>query len=176
MVLTTEWSMLGQAYVGSSYGDLYIRVYGRCVSQDDMTLTSTVQYQARIYFTGSSWIYDGGGNGSISGTGATAAGFTATAQYPSGETPLETIQGTVTHDPDTGTASVTASANLNYPNWPNWSATASGTASLPTIDVATLHLGVNSQWQKATPYVGVNGTWKKCKAYLGVNNTWKKGV
>lgn len=175
MTLTTEWQMVAQALLGNSYGNVYIRTYARCISQDEINLTSTVQYQARIYYSGSSWILDGGGYGTISGSGATSAGFTATQQYPSGETPLETITGTVTHDQDTGEASITTSAALVYPNW-SWSATASGSANLPTIDVSTLRLRVNGNWVKAKPYLRVNGAWKQCKAYLRVSGNWKKGV
>lgn len=175
MTLTTEWQMLNQAYLGSSYGDLYIRIYARYISQDETNLTSTVQYQARAYFSGGSYIYDNGGNGNVAGTGATTTSFSAGGQLPSGETPLATIQGVVNHNADTGEASISASATLNYLNW-SWSATASGSANLPTIETATLHLGVNGVWKKATPYLGVNGTWKKCKAYLGVSGNWKKGV
>lgn len=175
MALTTSWQMLGQAYLGNSYGNLYIRIYARYVSQDETNLTSKVQYQARAYYDGYDYIVDGTGNGTVTGSGASSSNFSAGSQIPVGETPLATIEGTVNHDPDTGTASVSCSATLNYPLW-GWSATASGTASLPTIDVATLHLGVSGTWKKATPYLGVNGTWKKCKAYLGVNGSWKKGV
>lgn len=177
MTLTTSWQMLGNAHVGTdSYGyPLYIRIYARYTSQDENNLTSTVQYQARAYYQGYDYIVDGQGNGSVSGTGATTTSFGAGFQIPVGETPLATIEGVVNHDPDTGTATVSCSATLNYPLW-YWSATASGSANLPTIDVATLHLGVNNSWKKATPYLGVNGSWKKCKAYLGVNGNWKKGV
>lgn len=175
MTLTTEWQMLNQAYLGSSYGDLYIRIYARYVSQDETNLTSIVQYQATAYFSGSSWIRDDTGNGNVTGTGASTQTFSGVGTLPSGETPLVTTQGIVNHNPDTGEASISASATLNFPLW-SWSATASGTANLPTIETATLHLGVSGVWKKATPYIGVNGTWKKCKAYLGVSGNWKKGV
>jgi len=175
MTLTTSWQMVSQAKLGNSYGDFYIRIYARYTSQDENNLTSAVQYQARGYYSGNTYILDTGSNGTVSGSGATSANFSRSARYPSGETTLATINGTVNHNADTGEASITCSAKLNFPNW-NWSATASGSADLPTIDVATLHLMDNSTWKKATPYLMVNGTWKKCKAYLGVNGSWKKGV
>lgn len=175
MTLTTSWQMLGQAKLGNSYGDIYIRIYGRYVSQDETNLTSKVQYQARGYYNGNTYIRDRGSNGSISGTGATTQSFSRYDDYPNGEVTLATIEGTVTHDSTTGAASITASATLNFPNW-SWSATASGSADLPVIDVATLHLRVNGAWKKATPYVRVNGVWQKAKAYLRVNGSWKKGV
>lgn len=170
-----QWYMLGQAYLGNSYGDLYIRIYARWVSQDETNLTSLVQYQARTYYNGYDYIYDGGGNGTLSGTSATTSSFNAGFQIPVGETPLATIEATVSHDENTGAASVSASAYLSYPNF-QWSATASGSANLPTIDISTLRIGVNGSWKKAKPYLRVNGAWKQCKAYIGVNNSWKKGV
>lgn len=175
MTLTTSWQMLGQAKLGNSYGDMYIRIYGRYVSQDETNLTSKVQYQARGYYNGNTYILDQAANGNISGTGASSEDFTRSSSFPSGETTLATIEGTVSHDSTTEAVSITASAYLNFPNW-GWSATASGSADLPTIDVATLHLRVNNVWKKATPYIRVNGVWQKAKAYLRVNGSWKKGV
>lgn len=175
MTLTTEYQMLAEKYLGYSYGSLYIRIYARYTSQDEINLTSTVQYQARAYFSGSSYIYDANSSGTITGTGATSQNYSKSSRYDPGETTLATITGTVTHDATTGEASVSASASLNFPNW-SWSETASGTANLPTIDISTLRFGINNQWVKATPYLAINGQWVKCKAYLGVNNQWKKGV
>lgn len=174
MTLTKSYQLLKEAYLGSSYGDLYIRIYAKYSEQDENALTSTVQYQARAYFSGN-YIYDAGSNGTVSGTGATSSNYSKSSNYERGETVLGTITGTVSHNPDTGQASVTASASLSFPNW-GWGNTASGSADLPTIETSTLRLGVNNQWVKATPYLGVNGQWVKCKAYLGVNNSWKKGV
>lgn len=176
MELTTIWQMLNQAYLGTdSYGaKMYIRIYARYTEQNENNLTTTVQYQARSYFDKNWSIYDRQSNGSISGTGATTSSFSRSADYTGGEISLATIEGTVNHDENTGEASITASATLNFPNW-GWSATASGSATLPTIETSTLRIGVNGSWKKATPYLGVNGVWKKCKAYLGVNGSWKKG-
>lgn len=174
MTLTTSWQRVAEAYLGNSAGDLYIRVYARYTSQDDTTLKSTVQYQARAYFSGN-YIWDVGSNGTLTGTGATSKNYSKSDNYNNGETTLATIEGTVTHDQDTGQASVSTSASLNFPNW-SWSATASGSADLPTIDVSTIRLRVNGTWKKAIPYLRVNGTWKKCKAYLRVSGSWKKGV
>ncbi len=174
MTLTKSYQMLKQAYLGSSYGDLYIRIYAKYSEQDETNLTSTVQYQARAYFSGN-YIYDAGSSGTVSGTGASSSSYSKSSRYESGETVLGTITGTVSHNAETGEASITASASLNFPNW-GWSNTATGTADLPVIETSTLRLGVNNQWVKATPYLGVNGAWVKCKAYLGVNGNWTKGV
>ena len=177
MELDENWQKLDEALLGTDNygGKMYIRVYARLTGQNESALTSTVQYQARSYFDKNWTMYDRQSNGSISGTGATTETFTKSSDYGGGETQLATITGTVNHDPDTGTASISTSATLNFPNW-GYSATATGTATLPTIEVSTLRFGDSNQWKKATPYLGVNGTWKKCKAYLGVNGTWKKGV
>lgn len=169
-----QWYMLDQKYLGSSYGDLYIRIYARWTSQNENNLTTAVQYQARAYFSGN-WILDQNSSGSISGTGASSSSYSKSDRYNNGETTLKTIEGTVSHNPDTGEASVSASASLNFPNW-SWGNTASGSATLPTIDVSTLRLRVNNTWIKAKPYLRVNGSWKQCKAYLRNNSSWKKGV
>lgn len=174
MTLTKSYQMLKQAYLGSSYGDLYIRIYAKYSEQDETNLTSTVQYQARAYFSGN-YIYDAGSSGTVSGTGASSSSYSKSSRYESGETVLGTITGTVSHNAETGEASITASASLNFPNW-GWSNTATGSADLPIIETSTLRLGVNNEWVKATPYLGVNGAWVKCKAYLGVNGNWTKGV
>lgn len=175
MTLTTSYQKLAEAYLGNSYGDTYIRIYAKYSEQNENTLQSTVQYQARAYYGGRSYIRDRNSYGTVSGTGASSSNYSRYDDYPSGETVLGTIEGTVSHNPDTGRASVTASASLVFPNW-GWSNTATGSADLPVIETSTLRLGVNNVWKKATPYLGVNGVWKKCKAYLGVNNSWKKGV
>ena len=174
MTLTKSYQLLKEAYLGSSYGNLYIRIYAKYSEQDENNLTSTVQYQARAYFSGN-YIYDASSNGTVSGTGASSSSYSKSSNYTNGETVLGTITGTVSHNPDTGEASITASASLNFPNW-GWSNTATGSADLPVIETSTLRLGVNNQWIKATPYLGVNGVWVKCKAYLGVNGNWTKGV
>lgn len=174
MELTTSWQKLAEKKLGSSYGDLYIRIYARYTTQNENALTTTTQYQARAYFSGN-WILDQNSSGSISGTGATSASYSKSDRYNNGETTLKTIEGTVSHDPDTGEASITTSASLNFPNW-GWSQTATGTATLPTIDVSTLRLRVNGSWVKAKPYLRINGSWVQCKAYLRDSGSWKKGV
>lgn len=174
MTLTKSYQMLKQAYLGNSYGDLYIRIYAKYSEQDENNLTSTVQYQARAYFSGN-YIYDAGSNGTVSGTGATSSNYSKSSRYEKGETVLGTITGTVHHNAETGEASITASASLNFVNW-GWSNTATGSADLPPIETSTLRLGVNGSWVKATPYIAINGQWVKCKAYLGSNGEWKKGV
>ena len=175
MTLTTSYQKVAEAYLGYSYGSFYIRIYAKYSSQDETNLTSTVQYQARGYFSGNSYILDQQSNGTITGTGATSQNYSRSSSYPSGETVLATIEGTVSHNAETGEGSCSMSASMNFPNW-GWSNTATGSADLPVIETSTLRLGVNNVWKKATPYLGVNGVWKKCKAYLGVNNSWKKGV
>lgn len=183
MTLTKNYQMLGQAYLGNSYGDLYIRIYAKLNSQNEANLQSSVTYQSRLYFSGNSYIISQGQTQVVtSGTGATST-TTGWRNFESrqdgycysGETIVKTITGTVQHDEE-GKATVSASALFTSNGSWGWSGTASGSATVPTIETSTLRLGVNNQWVKATPYLGVNGSWVKCKAYLGSNGQWKKGV
>lgn len=128
--LTTSYQMLAQKYLGNSYGDLYARVYAKYTEQDIANNRTKVQYEARAYFTGS-YILDKQGAGKISGTSATSVSASCT-KPTEGETVIATTSAVwVTHGSD-GKKSISASAYLSFPNW-GWSATATGTADLPTI-------------------------------------------
>lgn len=129
--LTTSYQKLGEAYLGTSGGSLYIRVYAKYSEQDTTNNRTKVQYQARAYYNGGSYILDSQSSGNVSGTSASTSSFSRSSSYPSGETTLGTTEAWVSHNTD-GTKSISASAYLNFPNW-GWSATASGSASLPTI-------------------------------------------
>ena len=129
MVLTKEYQLLDEKYLGNSYGDLYVRLYAKYSEQDLINNKTKVQYQSRAYFSGN-YIYDQQGTGNVSGTSATTV--TGSCTYPTkGETTIATTEGWVTHNQD-GTMSVSASATLNFPNW-GWSQIAEGSAELPTI-------------------------------------------
>ena len=133
--LTKEWQMLKQEFLGNSHGDLYIRIYARYTNQDIDNLKTTVQYEARAYFSGG-WIQDDVGNGNVSGTGAPTIGFSNMGRVNSGEKTLASTEGVVYHDPSTGDASITASATLSLPSWTDWgrpTKTATGSATLPNI-------------------------------------------
>lgn len=173
MELTTNYQMLNQAYLGNSYGELYVRIYAKYSERDEDNNRTKVQYQARAYYSGNTYIADIGGNGNVNGTSASQVSGSCT-NVPSGEYTFATTEAWVEHNED-GTKSISASAYLNMPNW-GWNNTASGTATLPPYDIGILRIGVNGEYKKAKAYLGVNGSWKKCKVYLGVNNTWKKGV
>lgn len=128
-VLTTDYERLGQTYLGSSYGDLYIRIYAKYSEQKIADNKTKVHYQARAYFSGS-WIKDNQGSGSVYGTSATTVSGACT--YPEkGETIIATTEAWVEHNSD-GKQSISATASLNFPNW-GWSANAEGSADLPTI-------------------------------------------
>ena len=135
--LTTSYQMLDQKLLGTDdYGaKLYIRIYAKYSEQDITNNRSKVQYQARAYFDKSWSIWDRQSNGSVSGTSATTKTFSRSADYGSGETTLDTTEAWVSHNND-GTMSISASANLKFPNW-GWNNTASGTADLPTIPRAS---------------------------------------
>lgn len=173
MQLTTDYQKLAEAYLGNSYGDLYVRIYAKYSERDEDNNRTKVQYQARAYYSGSTYIADGAGTGNVSGTGASQVSGSCT-NVSSGEYTIATTEAWVSHEED-GTKSISASAYLNMPNW-GWSNTASGSAILPPYDIGIFRLGVSSEYKKAKAYLGVNGAWKKCKVYLGVNGTWKKGI
>lgn len=128
--LTTSYQMLAQKYLGNSYGDLYVRIYAKYIEQDVANNRTKVQYQARAYFSGN-YIIDRQASGSVSGTNAASVTGSLT-RIDGGEVTIATTDATwVTHNND-GKKTVSASAYLNFPNW-GWSATAAGTADLPTI-------------------------------------------
>lgn len=128
MELTTSYQKIAEAYVGSSGGDLYVRSYAKYSQQDVANNRTYVHYEATAHFTGS-YIYDQQGNGSIGGTGCN----TVTGNFSSvtGDITIANTEGWITHNAD-GTKSIDVVAKLNFPNW-GWSATASGTATLPTL-------------------------------------------
>ena len=137
ITLTTSYQKLNtsDAYLGTdSYGhSLYVRVYAKYSERDIVNNKTKVQYQARAYFNGG-YIDDGQGNGSVSGTNATAKSGNIT-RANTGETIIATTEAWVPHNSN-GTKSISASATLRFPNW-GWSATASGSANLPTIPRAS---------------------------------------
>lgn len=131
--LTKNWQKIDQTYLGSSGGDLHVRIYARYTEQDIANNKSYVEYQARTYFTGN-YIYDQQGTLSVNGTGIIKK--TESAPTPkNGETYTVTSGAWITHN-NNGSKSVSCSAELNFPNW-GWSGTASGTADLPTIPRAS---------------------------------------
>lgn len=132
--LSTSYQRLGQAYVGSSGGSLYVRIYAKYSEQDIANNRTKVQYQARTYYENGTYIYDMQGNGSVSGTGASTQTGSAT-RPTTGEQVIATTEGWVTHNND-GNKNISCSATLNFPNW-GWSKTANGSASLPTIPRAS---------------------------------------
>lgn len=133
--LTTSYQLLKEAYLGNSYGNLYIRIYAKYSEQDITNNRSKVQYQARAYYSGNSYILDQQSSGNVKGTSASQVNYSRSSSYPSGETTLGTTEAWVSHNND-GTMSISASAYLNFPNW-GWSNTATGTADLPTIPRAS---------------------------------------
>lgn len=132
--LTTNYQLLEQKYIGTSGGNLYVRLYAKYSEQDVANNRTKVQYQARIYYENSTYIYDGAGTIAVSGDGASyqSAGCT---RPTTGESVILTTEGWVTHNND-GTKSVSGSASINFPNW-GWSGTATATATLPTIPRAS---------------------------------------
>ncbi|MBR0471697.1 MAG: hypothetical protein IJI98_03245, partial [Methanosphaera sp.] len=88
--LTTSYQKLGEAYLGNSYGNLYIIIYAKYSEQDITNNRTKVQYQARAYFSGNSYILDQQSSGNVKGTSASQVNYSRSSSYPSGETTLGT--------------------------------------------------------------------------------------
>ena len=144
--LTTSWQLIDQTYLGTSGGNLYVRLYARYSEQDITNNRTYVYYQARSYYENSTYIRDDQGTIAVSGTGASyqSAGCT---RPTTGESVSVTTSGWVSHNSD-GTGSASGSATINFPNW-GWSGTASGSFTLPTIPRA-------SEVACSSPYIGDN--------------------
>lgn len=144
--LTTSWQLIEQKYIGTSGGNLYVRLYARYSEQDITNNRTYVYYQARSYYENSTYIQDNQGTIAVSGTGASyqSAGCT---RPTTGESVSVTTSGWVSHNSD-GTGSASGSATINFPNW-GWSGTASGSFTLPTIPRA-------SEVACSSPYIGDN--------------------
>lgn len=142
MQLTYNYQMLGQAYLGNSAGDLYIRIYAKINSQNTATNTSNISYQSRLYFSGGYIISQGQTKVEMRGT---SINNTTTnwqnfegrqnGRFNNGETVVKTITTTIQHD-SSGNASINASAIFSSVGSWGWSGTASGTATLPTLHKA----------------------------------------
>lgn len=144
--LTTSWQYLGQKYIGTSGGNLYVRLYARYSEQDIANNRSYVYYQARSYYENSTYIQDQQGTIAVSGTGADYQSASCT-RPTTGESVSVTTSGWVTHNDD-GKKSVSGSATINFPNW-GWSGTVSASADLPRIPRA-------SEVSCSSPYIGDN--------------------
>lgn len=144
--LTTSWQYLGQKYIGSSGGNLYVRLYARYSEQDIANNRTYVYYQARSYYENSTYIQDDGGTIAVSGTGTSYQSVSCT-RPTTGESDSVTTSGWVYHNNE-GKASVTGNASISFPNW-GWSGTASASADLPQIPRAS---GVAC----SSPYIGDN--------------------
>ena len=67
--LTKDWQLIAQKYLGTSGGNLYVRLYARYSEQDITNNRTYVYYQARSYYD-KSYIYDAQGTIAVSGSGA----------------------------------------------------------------------------------------------------------
>lgn len=132
--LTKDWQLIAQTYLGTSGGNLYVRLYARYSEQDITNNRTYVYYQARSYYENSTYIRDDQGTIAISGTGASNQSDGCT-RPTTGESVSVTTEGWVSHNSD-GTGSANGSASINFPNW-GWSGTASDSFTLPTIPRAS---------------------------------------
>lgn len=125
--LTTEWQMLGEKYLGNSYGNLYVRLYARYSEQDIVNNRSYVYVESRAYFTGG-YIKDNQGSGYVALYGTVNGSCTYVSK---GETVIATTSSWVSHA-DNGTLNIHGIAYLNFPNW-GWSGTVDVWAAVPSI-------------------------------------------
>lgn len=137
--LTTSFTKLGEAYLGNSYGNLYIRIYAKYTSQSISNNESYVVYQSRAYYSGNyiisktpTTVTTRGSSTSDNTTSWESFEGRQDGTFYNGETVLKTLYATVKHNDATGAASISTSATFNAGPW-GWSATASGSADLPTI-------------------------------------------
>lgn len=145
--LTKSWQYLGQKYIGSSGGNLYVRIYAKYTEQDIPNNRTYVVYEARSYYDKASYIRDDQGSIGVSGTGADYQSAGCTRPTGVGESVSVSTEGWVYHNND-GTKSISCAASISFPNW-GWSNTAYGSADLPRIPRAS---GVAC----SSPYIGDN--------------------
>lgn len=145
--LTTSFQRLGEAYIGTSGGSLYVRIYARYTEQDIANNRTYVVYEARSYYDKASYIRDDQGSIGVSGTGADYQSAGCTRPTGIGESVSVSTEGWVYHNND-GTKSISCAASISFPNW-GWGNTAYGSADLPRIPRAS---GVAC----SSPYIGDN--------------------
>lgn len=145
--LTTSFQRLGEAYIGTSGGSLYVRIYARYTEQDITNNRTYVVYEARSYYDKASYIRDDQGSIGVSGTGAKYQSAGCTRPTGIGESVSVSTEGWVYHNND-GTKSISCAASISFPNW-GWGNTAYGSADLPRIPRAS---GVAC----SSPYIGDN--------------------
>lgn len=184
--LTTSWQKIAQTYLGTSGGNLYIRLYARYTKQEIANNRTYVEYNSRVYYENSTYIQDNQGNGYIEGTGASRATFNA-PKPTTGETYSTTTGGWVNHASD-GTGSASGTAYLSFPNW-GWSGSAKGSFTLPTIPRAstpsvsgTLQLGstitINTNRASSNFTHNIYVTWgsqinnQRILTGIGASGTW----
>ena len=145
--LTTSFQKLGEAYIGTSGGSLYVRIYAKYTKQDIANNRTYVVYEARSYYDKASYIYDQQGSIGVSGTSADYQSAGCTRPTGIGESVSVSTEGWVYHNND-GTKSISCAASISFPNW-GWGNTAYGSADLPRIPRAS---GVAC----SSPYIGDN--------------------
>lgn len=129
--LNYNWQLIAEAGGSLNGNTCNVRIYAKINSQNVANNQSSVSYQSRLYYGGSFFNTGSPTTKTISGTGAGSQSLEANGTYNGGETVLNTITGTVTHNAS-GNANVSMSANFNAGPW-GYNVTASGSAALPQI-------------------------------------------
>ena len=111
--LTKSWQYLGQKYIGSSGGNLYVRIYAKYTEQDIQNNRTYVVYEARSYYDKASYIRDDQGSIGVSGTGADYQSAGCTRPTGVGESVSVSTEGWVYHNND-GTKSISVLLQLVF--------------------------------------------------------------
>lgn len=108
--LTTSYQKLGEVDLGVVYGSAhaYYRIYGKYNSQDVVTVTTSVTFQARIFIAGSGTSYSASGHyNRITFNGINGENSPGYQTYYAGETTVLTSSFTLQHNTSTGVGSGT---------------------------------------------------------------------
>ncbi len=147
MLLTTNYQKVAEVRIGNTgYSDVYLRAYAKYDSQSIANNQSSVSYKSTLYFsTGEFYV----GTSTVKALAAEGAAsqvidISGTTFY-AGETTLNEITGTVTHNVS-GSANASISATFKSTSW-GWDATAqTADLQLPNIPrYTTITQSLNSK-------------------------------
>ncbi len=130
--LNYNWQLIAEAGGSLNGNTCNVRIYAKLNSQSVANNQSSVSYQSRLYYGGGYFYTGSTTTKSLSGSGAGGQSLDGSGTYNGGETTLNTITGTITHD-NNGNANVSTSATFYSSPW-GYNVTASTSASLPKIN------------------------------------------
>jgi hypothetical protein len=131
MALGYNWTLLSESGGTLNGNTCNIRTYAKLNSQSIETNTSSVTYESRLYYGGGYFYTGSPSSKSISATGAGSQSSDANGTYNGGETTLQSITGTVTHN-EQGNANVSVTGSVSFGPW-GYSNSTTGAIDLPQI-------------------------------------------